>query len=62
MTRSRLPGLVPSRSASHSWNDGWVHADRSPVGQHVQDVVGGHVRRHHQVRSEVDDGVGGAAG
>src|SRR5204863_435768 len=32
MTRSRLPGLVPSRSASHSWNDGWVHADRSPVG------------------------------
>src|SRR5437763_7091634 len=33
MTRSRLPGLVPSRSASHSWNDGWVHADRSPVGR-----------------------------
>src|SRR2546429_3767319 len=32
MTGSGLPGWVPSRSASHSWNDGWVHADRSPVG------------------------------
>ncbi len=30
--------------------------------QRVQDVVGGHVRRHHQVGGEVDDGVGGAAG
>src|SRR5262245_1822552 len=35
ITRSRLPGRVPNRCASQSWNEGWVHADSSPEGSEL---------------------------
>jgi hypothetical protein len=41
----------------------WVGPPRQvPDRQLVENVVGGHVRRHDQVGGEVDDGVSGATG